>query len=177
MGKTGSKTAVIFFLTISVTFMMAAAGIKTFYGEFADIVTTNAKTAFIRSYLLMDCCEEWEDFCNLVISVEDASSAEGLEYYEYNKKGRQLAAKSEITIRFHPTEEFASKPYDDILVYSLTSGSCYEAQLMENGDIETTVKESGIFAFVKISGNPAETVWISNIEDCQGECRSCSDDW
>ncbi len=157
--------------------LSGAAAVRTLYGEFADITTGCGRTAFVRSYLLMDCCSEWEEFCRTVRSTGGAASAEGLEFYEYNKNGRQMLTRGEVTVLFHPTEEFASQPFDRIEVCSLSSGKRYEAAVTETGDISVKVEESGVFAFVKILEHPPGPVWISNIQDCNGECRACSDGW
>lgn len=175
------KSFICVVLLIACAFTMAAASSeKTMKGDFADIITVNSKTAFIKSYLMMDCCDEWADFCNLILRTENASSAEGLEFYEYNQKGRPIATKKNVTVLFHPTEEFAAKPYEEIAAYNLKSGKKYDAEVLENGDIKAVVKESGVFAFIKtvVPEEGAErTIWISNMQDCNGECRSCSDDW
>ena len=166
-------------------FFLAGCGRKeeptTFYGEFADVATTSP-AAYQKSYLMMDCCREWDDLCHFVNDLDckletegslGVSAAEGFEFYLYDENGGILNAKDVLTVVFHPTPDFWERAAGcDIGIYSV-NGEFHEAQNKGN-DISFHTTHDGIYVAVAFGTSDP---WISNVEDCTGQCSTCSDDW
>ena len=143
-----------------------------FYGEYVD---TSGKTnaAYLKSYLIMDCCEEWDEFVDFARHIKGASAVEGFEYHLYDENGEEVPLKEDITVTFHPTDDFLSKD-GELVVCSYPNGYMYQVTPGSDGDVVFNTKESGIFLAVK---KGSESLWISNLPDCTGQCRTCSDEW
>ncbi len=145
---------------------------KEFYGTYADAKSfINAE--YEKSYLIMDCCEEWNQFKAFVENIKGIGAAEGFEYYFYDQNENIVTPKKPVEIIFHPTEDFKRRS-GECAVCSYPEGYLYKCEELENGDLKFTTDKDGIFVAVKYSGYK---LWISNLSDCNNQCRTCSDEW
>lgn len=145
---------------------------KVFLGEFADLRLTTL-ASFHRSYLMMDCCEEWKDLTEYIHTLKGISSVECFEYYLYDEDGEVMPLDTEdVLVLFHPTMDFKGRT-GDISVYSFKTGKRYDASMTRNGDIEFHTDTDGVFVVTRDGDTP---LWISNVR-CTGQCKTCSDDW
>ena len=163
------KFAILFILIFALTGCSSKE--QVLYGEYAD-VKTSTRAAYQKSYLMMDCCDEWLGFVDFVRHIKGASSVEGFEYYLYDENESVLPVPKNTTVIFHPSEEFRSRT-GEIKVCTFPEGYLCEAVALENGDIEFKTDKDGVFAVIKCGD---EMLWISNL-DCTGQCRTCSDEW
>ena len=168
------RLPVIIFLFISILIFNTGCSQKeiTLYGDYCDAYG-KTKAAYIKSFLMMDCCEDWSKFIYLANNIPGAGAIEGLEYYIYNEKGEELPITDPLTIIFHPTDDFREKEGRTV-AYNMYSRNSYPAEITDNGDIIFKTSESGVFLIVKFSDND---LWISNLPDCNNQCRTCSDEW
>lgn len=146
------------------------------YGRYVDLLPDTFDAVYQRNYLIMDCCEEWEDLCIFLNHTEGLSMAEGFEFYMYDEDEQNVEPKKEILILYRLSEEFRNR-YDgsEISVISFPDGKVIPAAVGEgNGCITFRTDHCGIYVAVCYG---SKELWISNIEDCTGQCRTCSDEW
>jgi hypothetical protein len=155
----------------SALFTGCSAKEQILYGEYADI-TIRQNAAYQKSYLMMDCCDEWDDFVKFAKRIKGAGSVEGFELYLYDKHENVINPKDTMDVIYHPTDDF-KKREGEIAVCAFPSGTLYPIEVLENGDIAFSTDKDGIFIAVKYSEHK---LWISN-ENCEGQCRTCSDEW
>lgn len=151
---------------------------RHFYGDYVSLDTDSEDAMYILNYLVMDCCEEWNDITAYADTIPDACAIEGFEVYCYDMSTSTVPT-GKCAIIFHPTEEFLERDYETVTVYHFGTQTELPTEITENGDIKAEANNlDGIFLLTKkIKGTTNDNLWISNVEDCNDQCRSCSDDW
>lgn len=144
----------------------------------SDYVDTEIdfKAGYCKGYLLMDCCDEWNEFVDYCKHIKDASYIEGFEFYLYNDDGEEIKPKREFTVTFYPTEDFKTFEDETVVICSYPEGVIKESVLNENGSITFKADRCGMYIAMGYKTSPNEVLWISNGE-CEGQCRTCSDEW
>ena len=143
------------------------------YGEYSEVITENMDIAYQKSYLMMDCCEEWPDLYKDMIQINNLAAAEGYEIYLYDKNGKRTEGQSTIT--FIPTEDFKTKTqslegrYD---LYHWTPDGGLELILQDTKDFKVDTEQQGIFVIAFVGQQNIEKPFVSNPE-CTGQCRAC----
>lgn len=151
---------------------------QTYYSRFGDFEYDNS-ISYAKSFLLMDCCTEWDWVVLTVNKMDEVTSAEAFEYYFYDSNGKEIPLEKETRITYHPTEDFKNKNDDDmkVSIYNLKTKNFIEGYILDTGDIIFKTQDCGIFIIMKYNTEEKGTLWISNLPDCDGECKSCSDEW
>lgn len=149
----------------------------TLYGEYSQIETTNKDTAYQKSYLMMDCCEEWPKLYKDMLDIENLAAVEGYEIYLYDENGKRTEGKN--TYIFIPTEEFKSHTeehsknskgkYD---IYHWTEENGLELISEDNNSFQIIYDKQGIFVIAFIEKEDVDKPFVSNPE-CTGQCRAC----
>ena len=168
---------ITFVLIVGITGMMRKE--TSLKDTYVDLATKNSDAFYIESYLMMDCCDEWDDMVDYVDAL-DATDIEGYEYYVNDYSGNHydmglFDSGNKITI--HMTDEF-KEAVDDAgeggtyKLYSFNTRK--EIPCEEDGDdIIAKTKEQGIFILTyKVDGKDLE--FISNEANCTGQCRNCA---
>ena len=144
---------------------------KTLYGEFMDI-EGDISAAYIKDYLMMDCCEEWSILVPFVKNIKGISSAEAFEFYLYDEDGAETDPESMMTVTFRPSDEFNDRE-GEIAIYKFPEGNVYACDT-EAGQIRFYTDIAGIYVATRYGS--AEEPWISN-QECTGQCKTCSEEW
>ena len=166
---------ILLFVSIVLFFSFSKKNVKTttLYGEYSEVVTENINTAYQKSYLMMDCCEEWPDLYKDMIQINNLAAAEGYEIYLYDKNGKRTDGENIIT--FIPTKDFKTKTqslegrYD---LYHWTEGGGLELILQDSKDFKVATEQQGIFVIAFTGQENIEKPFVSNPE-CTGQCRAC----
>ncbi len=149
-----------------------------FFGDYVDIDTSDAVT-YTKSYLVMDCCDDWEDVVTYVKSLPNTSGVEGYEFYCYNESENVIPAN--CTLTFKPTEGFTGVMYEKIYAIHFETKTIFSTYINKDGKImiKDTNGLDGIFLLIKEQANQTvDGLFISNLsEECNGQCCSCSDEW
>jgi hypothetical protein len=147
-----------------------------YYGDYSRLLTTDSY-AYQKSYLMMDCCEEWNEVKEKAENIENARAIECFEFHVYDENAKEVVLKNESTVYFMPTSEFLQQYRSNykVHVYDEDMTEMKNAKFDENNVIEFTATHSGIY-FVCFEGK-GDTFWLSNQPDCTGQCRTCSDLW
>ena len=102
---------IVILLLVSLVLILTFSNKKnetiSLYGEYSEVVTENINTAYQKSYLMMDCCEEWPDLYKDMVQIKNLVAAEGYEIYLYDENGKRTEGETIIT--FIPTEDFKTK--------------------------------------------------------------------
>lgn len=146
---------------------------QIYYGDYADAKTTQ-DISYIKSYLIMDCCDEWPEFVDFAKTIKGAGGIEGFEIYFYDEDANEISPKRSFTVYFHPTNSFKELE-GEVTICEFPTGVLHTCEITENGDIMFETQSDGIYMAVKYAD--IKYLWISNEEDCTGQCRTCSDDW
>lgn len=151
---------------------------KHFYGEYVSLDTDSEDAMYILNYLVMDCCDEWNEVTKYADTIQDACAIEGFEFYCYDMSTNTVPT-GKCMVTFHPTKEFLDKDYESITVYHFKTQKELPTTITENGEVQAEADGlDGIFLLTKkIKGTTNNNLWISNVLDCNNQCRSCSDDW
>ena len=168
---------IVILLLVSLVLILTFSNKKnetiSLYGEYSEVVTENMDIAYQKSYLMMDCCEEWPDLYKDMIQINNLTAAEGYEIYLYDKNGKRTDGENIIT--FIPTEDFKTNTqslegrYD---LYHWTEGGGLELILQDSKDFKVDTKQQGIFVIAYIGQEKIEKPFVSNPE-CTGQCRAC----
>ena len=149
----------------------------TLYGEYSQIETTNKNIAYQKSYLMMDCCEEWPKLYKDMLTIDNAVAIEGYEIYLFDENGKITEGNNTYT--FIPTDDFKkhteehnkdSKGRFDI--YHWTEEKGLEVLSENNSNFQIITEEQGIFVIAFIEDEDLEKPFVSNPE-CTGQCRAC----
>ena len=66
---------IVILLIVSIVLFLSFSKKKvkttTLYGEYSEVVTENINTAYQKSYLMMDCCEEWPDLYKDMVQIKN----------------------------------------------------------------------------------------------------------
>lgn len=157
--------------------------VQNFYGEYTDVQVCNNTCAYQKSYLMMDCCAEWNDFCEYALDIPNVLAIEGYEYYLYDSDGNEVISDDIKNVTFRPTEEFIDlieqKSSGHYEVYSFDYKEKIECYVTEDGYPAISTDKQGIFilAYVRDDdtstyNNLDTTIYISN-KTCDGQCRTC----
>ena len=160
-------------IALFLTFSKKKVKTTTLYGEYSEVVTENINTAYQKSYLMMDCCEEWPDLYKDMVQIKNLVAVESYEVYLYDENGKRTEGETIIT--FIPTEDFKTKTqslegrYD---LYHWTEGGGLELIIQDSKDFKVDTKQQGIFVIAYIGQEKVEKPFVSNPE-CTGQCRAC----
>ena len=165
-------------LIVCLLFTGCNAKEQTYYSRFCDF-EYKGTVSYAKSFLFMDCCTEWDWVVLTINKMDEVTSAETFEYYFYDSNGNEIPLENEVKATFHPTEDFKNKRDDDnkAKIYNLKTKTLIDGDITDTGDITFKTEECGIFIIMKYCDEEKGTLWISNLPDCNGECKSCSDEW
>ncbi len=148
----------------------------TLQSEFCD-VTADTNAAYIKSYLMMDCCRQYKEMKNYIQELYedgDVTSAEGFEFYFYNDNGGRVTTETDMDVVYRPTDEFNSKE-GEIACYDFKTQTMLDCTV-DGNTIKFHTNKPGIYIVTKLRDADADNLWVSNA-GCTGQCQSCSDDW
>lgn len=157
---------------------------KTLYGAYTDVTTAEKSCVYQKSYLMMDCCDEWNDFYDYVSTIKNAVAIEGYEYYLYDKNGNKVIKNDKKEVIFYPTKGYLDKIENagkgHYEVYSFEDKEYINTSENEQGYPVINTKKQGIFVLAYISEDTDSEKYISNKtnlyisnEECDGQCRTC----
>ena len=178
-----SKRKIIIIVLIVILFLVSSALIFVFskkknetitlYGDYSIVATQNTSIAYQKSYLMMDCCEEWPDLYKDMLQIDNLVAVEGYEIYLFDENGNKTNGESTIT--FIPTEDFKEKTqsiegrYD---LYHWTKEDGLNLLNQDNKDMSIHTEKQGIFVIAFIGQENERKPFVSNPE-CTGQCRAC----
>lgn len=169
--------ALITAIIIGVLLLFVLKKETTLKDTYVDVSTKDSNTFYIESYLMMDCCDEWNDFV-AYINTLNTTAAEGYEYYICDHSGERFEDsfyKNKITI--HPSDEFKEEiqklgSNGKYRLYSFDKKEEIECEEV-NGEVEAKTDIRGIF-IVTYTVDDKALEFISNEEECTGQCQECS---
>lgn len=145
----------------------------TLTGNYVEIQTEgNRGDFYVMDYLMMDCCREWSRICKLCMSFHGANAVEGIEFVLYDSDAEEVKNR-EMSVTVTPSVGFTEKEYDSLKVVNFHTLVWYEAT-EKDGRVSFTTDTPGIYLLVKYGEGE---MWLTNPADCNGECRTCSDEW
>ena len=152
--------------------------VLTLYGEYSEIKTTNKNTVYQKSYLMMDCCEEWKDLYKDMLEIDNLTAVEGYEIYLFDENGNRT--EGENTYTFIPTDEFkehteehdkdSEGKYD---IYHWTEENGLELISENNSSFEITSEYQGIFVIAYTEKKQDDDKPFVSNPNCNGQCRAC----
>lgn len=146
-----------------------------FTGEFVDVSGTD-KASYHKDYIMMDCCDEWNDIIKYSTKIYYENPCIGIEifeFYVYDKKGNEIEGINR-TVTYHPTEFFSNLNYESITVYDFNTKESIQAEIIGT-DVVFHTDKNGIFLAVK-HGVSDEKPWICNPTSCNNKCSTCSEE-
>lgn len=168
---------VIICLVTAIIFSRKEKQTITLYGEYSEITTDNEEIAYQKSYLMMDCCEEWNALYKDMLKIDNLVAVEGYEIYLYDQNGKNI--NGTIAYTFIPTKGFSSyiekhKAEADgkFDIYHWTEDSGLELISENSTDYKVISEKQGIFVLAYTSNEKVEKPFVSNPE-CTGQCRAC----
>ena len=151
---------------------------KNFYGTYCDVTTKSKSVAYCKDYMMMDCCEGWEELLGFVKTLDTVAAVEGYELYFYDDNGMETASE-EHTVSLHPTASFmkrvAMMDTDRFVVYSLENRQAYDAVYLSASEVQFTTTEKGIFILAAVTDKKVSNKYISN-PYCYDDCRTCAEE-
>ena len=88
---------IVILLLVSLVLILTFSNKKnetiSLYGEYSEVVTENINMAYQKSYLMMDCCEEWPDLYKDMVQIKNLVAVEGYEIYLYDENGKEQKEK------------------------------------------------------------------------------------
>lgn len=145
----------------------------TLKGQFIEVSTEGEPDSlYLKDYLMMSCCREWPLMTSLASKLDGAEAVEGFEFAIYDENAKEIRQKNGIRVRITPTEQFCEETYEEIEAINLKTLVHYPVE-SDGASFFFTTDMTGIYLLVKYGEG---SLWISDIE-CNGECRTCSDDW
>ena len=173
--------AIVFIIIVCLVVTFATLNTKeeslVLYGQYSQIETTNKNIAYQKSYLMMDCCEEWPKLYKDMLKIDKAVAIEGYEIYLFDENGKRIDGKNTFT--FIPTDDFKkhteehnsdSKGRYDI--YHWTEENGLELISENNSEFKIVSEDQGIFVIAFIENEDVDKPFVSNPE-CTGQCRAC----
>lgn len=168
---------IVILLLVSLVLILTFSNKKnetiSLYGEYSEVVTENMDVAYQKSYLMMDCCEEWPDLYKDMIQIDNLTAAEGYEIYLYDENGKRTEGETIIT--FIPTEDFKTKTQSlegKFDLYHWTKDNGLELMLQDTKEFKVATEQQGIFVIAFTGQENIEKPFVSNPE-CTGQCRAC----
>ena len=168
---------IVILLLVSLVLILTFSNKKnetiSLYGEYSEVVTENMDIAYQKSYLMMDCCEEWPDLYKDMIQINNLAAAEGYEIYLYDENGKRTEGETIIT--FIPTEDFKTKTQSlegKFDLYHWTKDNGLELMLQDTKEFKVATEQQGIFVIAFTGQENIEKPFVSNPE-CTGQCRAC----
>ena len=168
---------IVILLIVSIVLFLSFSKKKvkttTLYGEYSEVVTENINTAYQKSYLMMDCCEEWPDLYKDMVQIKNLVAVEGYEIYLYDENGKRTEGETIIT--FIPTEDFKTKTQSlegKFDLYHWTKENGLELMLQDAKEFKVATEQQGIFVIAFTGQENIEKPFVSNPE-CTGQCRAC----